>query len=163
MSRVKRLAVCCCSIFCLFLVIAICAAFEDKTSSLQEGINNVTTSSDFVARAFAGEDELEFIENYEANIESEFYKCFTDEAFPLDSFQDLKVSSTSGVVSFSICDNNENELNLMNESLINKGWTLVENGNSSIKNFIKTSGNFTWLYESYTHVGNKTIVVIQVS
>jgi hypothetical protein len=162
MSHIKRLSVCCCGIACLFLVISICAAFENKSSSLQENIKNVTTSSDFVAHAFAGEDELELVEKYEANTESEFYKSFANEVFQLDSLQDLKVSSASGVVSFSICENSEINLNLIDESLVNNGWSLVESGNNSIKSFVKTSGDFTCLYESNTRIGDKTVVVVQV-
>lgn len=88
---------------------------------------------------------------------------FEDEVLDLTEYSDVYVSERGGVMGFMASSGAEELFNTCSKELCDKGWTRVESGRKTTASFIKSTGNFNWIFLDCIAEGYETLAVIQVS
>ena len=85
---------------------------------------------------------------------------YVEEVLDTAKLQSVKVAHDGAVVGFCMEDDAQEAFEKLAGQLEEKGWTLVESGQSSCGSFVKQGGRYGWLFVSCTDVGSKASAVV---
>lgn len=89
------------------------------------------------------------------------WERFSSEALDLSRYSEVRIHSEGSVVGFTTPLRAEDAFRDMAGCLERGGWTAVPSGVATEGTFIKSSGEYTWLYISCIQMGDSTSVVVQ--
>lgn len=86
---------------------------------------------------------------------------FSDEVLTVEQYSDVRVGAEGSVVGFSLQAEPAEAFDVLERSLVERGWTVVPSGSGSNGSFVKEEGQFNWLHIACVQVGATTSVVVQ--
>lgn len=86
---------------------------------------------------------------------------FETEVLDLSQAEGLRVAAEGTVVGFLLQGDASKAFSQMSEQLTSRGWSSVASGRPNCGSFVKSGGDYTWLFVSCTQVGDAVSAVVQ--
>lgn len=138
-ARLKRAV---CLVVGLLLVLVFCQMAQRfaQATVLQEVVHPSTTSAD---------------------AQTEIPASFEQEVISLADKSEVSSNAHVGMVGFTLHTSADQALKTLRSTLEDRGWRESGSGSDTCATFLKTSGEYRWLYVSCISVASHTSVVLQ--